>query len=216
MRVAAAPRWTHSRHRHRFTQSAPRILVFMHEVGSGGFGIRYYNADGSRASLCGNASLCTAQSAIRLGLATPGERFHFTSDSGEISAVVTPDGLATIRLAPVEQLQLNASEGATRLASELRIGYAVVGVPHLVVEVADIDAVDVDQRGRELRHGAIRAPAGANVNFVSRLTTGLEVTRARWRMRTFERGVEGETLACGTGAVVMPRATAQQTTRLGL
>jgi diaminopimelate epimerase len=77
---------------------------------------------------------------------------------------------------------------------ERAIGFATVGVPHLVVLVDDVEAVDLPKRGRELRHHAAVGPGGANVNFVSPSASG-------WAMRTFERGVEAETLACGTGAV---------------
>lgn len=82
-----------------------------------------------------------------------------------------------------------------RLASgETWIGYALVGVPHLVVRVDDVATVDVVDRGRPLRHEA-SLTNGANVNFVSPRASG------GWSIRTFERGVEGETLACGTGAI---------------
>jgi diaminopimelate epimerase len=82
-----------------------------------------------------------------------------------------------------------------RLADGERwIGFAVAGVPHLVVRVEDVDRVDVVGRGRPLRYDSSLAK-GANVNFVSPDGDG------GWRIRTYERGVEGETLACGTGAV---------------
>jgi len=68
-------------------------------------------------------------------------------------------------------------------------------VPHLIVLVDDVDAVALMERGRALRFDPALAPEGANINFVSTDGTGL------WRMRTYERGIEGETLACGTGAV---------------
>ena len=75
------------------------------------------------------------------------------------------------------------------------MGFSVAGVPHLVVRVDDVSTVDVVGRGRPLRSHPAAGPAGANVNFVSPNGSG------GWRIRTFERGVEGETLACGTGAV---------------
>ncbi len=169
-------------------------VVFIAESDDAQFAIRYYNADGTRASLCGNASLCAAQSAVRLGLAAREQMFHFMSDAGLISASIDADGIAAIRLAPVTALETAASEGAA--PHEIRIGYAVVGVPHLVVQVDDVSAIDVAGRGRILRYGAQRAPEGANVNFVSPGGAAGE-----WRIRTYERGVEGETYACGTGSV---------------
>jgi diaminopimelate epimerase len=80
-------------------------------------------------------------------------------------------------------------------AGEARLGYARVGVPHVVVEIADIETADVTGRGPELRNHRALQPDGANANFVAKRSDGAFV------YRTFERGVEGETLACGTGAV---------------
>ena len=169
-------------------------VVFIADAPDALFAIRYYNADGSRASLCGNASLCAAQSAVKLGLASRQQMFHFMSDAGRIEASIDADGAASVRLAPVTALELDAPEGLA--PREARIGFAVVGVPHLVVLVGDVAAIDVAARGRILRFGTIRAPVGANVNFVSRGSVA-----GHWRIRTYERGVEGETYACGTGAV---------------
>ncbi|MBC7843539.1 MAG: diaminopimelate epimerase [Gemmatimonadaceae bacterium] len=169
-------------------------VVFIAESDEAQFAIRYYNADGTRASLCGNASLCAAQSAVRLGLVAREQTFHFMSDAGRIAAAIDAQGVASVRLAPVTALEAAASEGLA--PREQRIGYAVVGVPHLVVLVADVAAMDVAGRGRILRYGVTRAPAGANVNFVS-----VGATPGSWRIRTYERGVEAETFACGTGAV---------------
>ena len=169
-------------------------VVFIAESADSLFTIRYYNADGSRATLCGNASLCAAQSAVKLGLAVCEQMFHFMSDSGRIDASAGSSGSATVRLAPVTALEFAAAEILT--PPEIRAGYAVVGVPHLVVLVADVAAIDVAGRGRMLRYGAARAPAGANVNFVSG-----DAASATWKIRTYERGVEAETYACGTGAV---------------
>ncbi len=169
-------------------------IVFIVDAPGVAFGIRYYNADGSRATLCGNASLCAAQSAVMLGLAIREQMFHFMSDAGSIAASVDGGGAASVRLAAVMSLETAATEVCR--AGELRIGFAVVGVPHLVVLVADLSAVEVAQRGRDLRYGADRAPAGANVNFVTPGSGSNE-----WRIRTYERGVEAETYACGTGAV---------------
>ena len=169
-------------------------VVFISDSAEADFAIRYYNADGSRAALCGNASLCAAQSAVRLGLTVRDRMFHFMSDAGLIAASVDGDGTATVRLAPVTALERDAAEELA--PPESRIGYAVVGVPHLILLVADVAAIDVARRGRILRYGPARAPAGANVNFVSAGNLAGE-----WRIRTYERGVEAETYACGTGAI---------------
>ena len=154
------------------------------------FRMRYHNSDGSLASLCGNAALCSTRLAVELGLAPP-EGFRFASDAGVISARLA-GGLPEIDLAPVAGLRAVAP--LQPAGSELRLGFAVAGVPHVVAEVPDVESVDVVRRGAALRHDPA-LPDGANVNFVARAGDGA------WYMRTFERGVEGETLACGTGAV---------------
>jgi len=154
------------------------------------FSIRYLNRDGSLALLCGNASLCSVRLAGELGIVSEGEDFEFGTGAGAARGRFTASG-PEIDLQPVEQLTEKAEIRPSN--GETRIGFAMVGVPHVVVQVPDVEAVDVDGRGRPVRHDPWLV-AGANVNFVSR--AGDE-----WLMRTYERGVEAETLACGTGAV---------------
>src|SRR2546422_405083 len=86
---------------------------------------------------------------------------------------------------------------------ERQAALGTVGVPHLVVLVEDVELVDVVSRGRLLRSDPVLGPAGANVNFISPAGRASD-----WRMRTYERGVEDETLACGTGAVAAACALA--------
>jgi diaminopimelate epimerase len=154
------------------------------------FRMIYYNADGSRASMCGNAALCCTRLATALGAG--GERgLEFETDSGPVRGRVV-SGRPEIDLAPVTIVRPEAPVSAS--AGERRIGYAIAGVPHLTVLIDDVERADIDGRGRALRWAKELAPAGANANFVARSDRG-------WAMRTYERGVEGETLACGTGAV---------------
>lgn len=166
-------------------------VVFVEPDGEQAFRIRYFNRDGSRGELCGNASLCTTNLGVRLGLGRP-EGFAFGTDVGPVRARLV-DGTPEIDLQPWHDLR--ADSGIVLEPGEERIGYVNTGVPHLVVLVGDADAVDLPTRGARLRRHPRTMPAGANVNFVSRAASG------KWRMRTFERGVEGETMACGTGAV---------------
>ena len=116
--------------------------------------------------------------------------FTIATDSGEVTARFS-DGRPEIDLQPVIDVQ--DCFAASLEPGEARIGFALVGVPHLVVLVSDVDRAPVVERGRALRHHS-KLTHGANVNFVSRSSGG-------WRIRTYERGVEAETLACGTGAV---------------
>jgi diaminopimelate epimerase len=165
-------------------------LVLLEPSSRADYRMTYLNSDGSRADLCGNASLCSARLASELGLLTAAD-FHIETDAGILSARLLEDG-PEIDLQPVTDVRANLP---FRLASgELSIGFALAGVPHLVVRVEDVAAVDVRDRGRPLRHDP-SLEHGANVNFVSLDPAGA------WWIRTYERGVEGETLACGTGAV---------------
>jgi diaminopimelate epimerase len=165
-------------------------VVFMEDDGSETFKITYLNRDGSLAELCGNASLCSTRLAVHLGIAGPAG-FRFRTDAGAISARMAGDD-PEIDLKPARGLELEPRIPVS--PGESRIGYADTGVPHLVVAVEELDSAPVVARGRELRHDKT-LPAGANVNFVAKTGDG------RWGMRTYERGVEAETLACGTGAV---------------
>lgn len=155
------------------------------------FGMRYYNRDGSLAEMCGNAALCSSRLARDLGIVGD-EDFTFETSSGPVTARFA-GGTPEVDMIPVTELR--PAFGTPLEPGEQRAGFARVGVPHLVVLCADVRDVDVTGRGRQLR----RLPQlrdGANVNFVS--GTGPE---GQWAMRTYERGVEDETLACGTGTV---------------
>ena len=154
--------------------------------------VRYYNSDGGRAALCGNATLCATRLAAELGIARAGE-FALDTDSGRLPVRMTGDR-PEIDLGAVSDVRLSVP-GIAPGPGERRVGFAVAGVPHLVVLEDDVETVDVRNRGAQLRSHPALGLAGANVNFVSPVAGG------RWRIRTFERGVEGETLACGTGAV---------------
>ena len=150
----------------------------------------YLNADGSRADLCGNATLCTARLARELGVVRD-EEFRIETDSGVLGARFVDDA-PEIDPLPVSEVRPDA--GIPLGAGERRMGFALAGVPHLVIVVDDLEAVDVVGRGRPLRrHPSLKA--GANVNFVRKAGDGT------FEYRTYERGVEAETLACGTGAV---------------
>ena len=164
-------------------------VVFLERHPEVDFRMRYYNADGSRASLCGNAALCSSRLAVNLGAVRP-DGFRFATDAGVLAGRIR-EGLPEIDLGPVGDIQVDV--GIELGAGESRMGYALAGVPHAVIECSDVEAIDLAERGRRVRWDA-HFPEGANVDFVSPAPGG-------WRMRTYERGVEGETLACGTGAV---------------
>lgn len=149
----------------------------------------FFNADGSPAEMCGNGGRCAARYALDQGLAGP--RMVFDTLAGPIRAWV--DG-------PLVKLEMVPPKGAYRdLTLEAPGGPVTLhgvntGVPHAVVPVADLETAPVRELGRALRFHGHFAPAGTNVNFMT-------VHEGELRVRTYERGVEDETLACGTGAV---------------
>jgi diaminopimelate epimerase len=168
-------------------------IVFFSRPHEGIVDIRYYNSDGSGGELCGNATLC----AVRLAQLLGGSADHLTvrTDAGDVDARLV-DGLPEIDLEDVSDVTPDFP-AIPPTGAERRIGFAMVGVPHIVIEVPDVSAVDVIGRGREIRRHRSLA-MGANVNFVAPPDPD---DSGGWSIRTYERGVEGETLACGTGAV---------------
>lgn len=166
-------------------------VVFVEQAGEADVRMRYYNSDGSEAALCGNASLCSTRLAVQLGLGRA-SGFTLHTAAGALKARIR-DGLPEVDLEPVREVRPDASDLGIR-SGERRLAYALVGVPHVVVDIPDVESADVTGRGPELRHHP-KLRDGANVNFVSRRPDG------SFAYRTYERGVEDETLACGTGAV---------------
>jgi len=167
-----------------------------------------YQPDGGTAEMCGNGARCVAAwTADRLGL-DAGTEILIETPAGVRPAIVGEDeaeiGMGRIRFDP-ESVPLAREEPL--IAEEIE-GYEVTavntGVPHAVVFVEDVNAVDLETMAPPIRHGDV-FPEGANVT----LAAG---RGSEFDQRTFERGVEGETLACGTGAVAV-LAAAQ---RLGL
>ncbi len=171
------------------------------------YSIRYFNRDGTLAEFCGNAALCSVRLADILGvISNPGEPFNFHSSSGMISGGIRSVGAASDdpKVSMPQPVETKATCDIALAHGEQRIGFTRVGVPHLVVVASDLESVPIVPRGRELRmHPSLRS--GANVNFVQQLGPG------RWAMRTYERGVEAETLACGSGAVAVAALLAEWT-----
>lgn len=150
---------------------------------------RFYNADGSEAEMCGNGARCAARFAVLQGMAGPS--LTLETLAGVIHCEVT-DRSARVQLPQVGDLRLHLEiplPGET-----LRGHFLRVGVPHTVIPVEDLKTVAVSRLGREVRFHPLFQPAGTNVNFIS-----VANPHELW-IRTYERGVEDETLACGTGS----------------
>ena len=152
----------------------------------------FFNMDGSQAEMCGNAALCATRLAAWLELA-PAAGMVLETDSGEVETRCLEGGGERAEILLPKVGEITAPE-IPLAKGELAIHLTRVGVPHLVVEVEDLAGTPILDRGRVLRAHAKAGAAGANVNFVAAEPSG-------WAMRTYERGVEAETLACGTGAV---------------
>lgn len=165
-------------------------VVFLKPDSDESFSIRYYNSDGSLGELCGNATLCATRLANELGIISAPE-ISIKTDAGVITARMS-NGLPEIDLAPVSEVQLEVPD-IPRLDREQALGFARAGVPHIVIIDEDVETADIIGRGSRVRRDRSLRD-GANVNFLSE-------TGGTWSVRTYERGVEGETLACGTGAV---------------
>ena len=161
------------------------------------FRMRYRNADGSLATMCGNGARCLARFAARAGLGTDDAdgtvRLAFDTDGGPYRARVVGRAAS----GPVE-LDVPPPRDFGRADVDGDVLQIWTGTEHAVVFTPDVDAADVDGMGPRLRHDAAFAPAGTNVNFVEVVAAGAS---PRVRARTFEKGVEAETLACGTGAM---------------
>ncbi|HEX5438193.1 MAG TPA: diaminopimelate epimerase [Gemmatimonadaceae bacterium] len=158
------------------------------------FRMRYFNRDGSCGAACGNATLCITRLAAILG-AAPAEEMRIESDTGILHTRLVAQH-PEVELQPVHRV--SPSVEIAREPQERRAGFALAGVPHLVVLCDDVERIDVAHRGAQLRRDAVLGEDGANVDFVSPRPTE---RGAGWSMRTYERGVEAETLACGTGAI---------------
>jgi len=165
------------------------MLLVPSPSGRADFAWRFWNSDGSDAEMCGNGARCFARFIQRLtGWTKPTVRFETTA--GVITAGFQGDRV-TVNLTAPEGLKLRETVKVS--SGELEVSSLNTGVPHAVVFVPDADQAMVQQLGGELRYHAHFKPRGTNVNFA-------EVKGPNFiRVRTYERGIEGETLACGTG-----------------
>lgn len=156
------------------------------------FRMRYRNSDGRVAGMCGNGARCAVRFAADTGIVPPSGVVEFESDRGVHRAEIEESGEVRVWLQdPVVQFLDKALDLG---ASQIRASLVDTGVPHAVVFVDDLSDGEFERSAPALRHHPGLGPAGANADFVRACGGGLE-------LRTWERGVEGETLACGTGAV---------------
>jgi diaminopimelate epimerase len=186
---AAAPEFVRAVCRRRHSIGADGVIIIV-PSSSCDFAWKFFNADGSVAEMCGNGARCVARYAAVHGIA--GTAMAFETLAGVIRAEVV-GARVRIRLSPPREMQLDLKvpvDGEKVLLHSIN-----TGVPHVVCFVDDIEGAPVRDLGARIRYHHRFQPAGTNVNFVAQSGGGM------LQIRTYERGVEDETYACGTGTV---------------
>jgi diaminopimelate epimerase len=166
-------------------------LIFIENSTIADFSWNFYNADGSIAEMCGNGSRCAARFAYRHNIA--GKKMKLETLAGIVEMeICAEDDVVRVKMTqPCDfRFELSLELGGEERPAQ----YVNTGVPHVVIFTEE-DDVPVVSWGRKIRYHQLFEPKGANVNFVRLLPDG------RLKVRTYERGVEDETMACGTGAV---------------
>lgn len=167
----------------RFGIGADGLMTLECDPAGTDFYMRYYNSDGGESTMCGNGGRCIARFADQLGIG--GRIKRFNSSDGLHEAELLGDGRIRLRMIDVAAVEPLADD---------RSWFVFTGSPHYVELADDVMSVDVAGRGAEIRRRPeYAATGGTNVDFVQVAGPG------QLRVRTFERGVEAETLACGTG-----------------
>jgi diaminopimelate epimerase len=169
---------------------ADGILLLEKASNRADFRMRYFNADGGEAEMCGNGARCFARFANKVTGA--GGKISFETPAGVISAELNGD-LVTLQMTEPTDLRLKVR--LPSVSEKRTIHFINSGVPHVVIPVSEVDQVDVRREGAAIRYHEMFSPKGANVNFIEKREPN------KIAVRTYERGVEDETLACGTGVV---------------
>ncbi len=162
----------------RFGIGADGLMLLNHKDGYD-FEMKYYNADGRESTMCGNGGRCLTRFAYDMGIHK--DLFHFLAVDGEHEAEIADHGWIRLKMQDVDGISSHLGDFVLN-----------TGSPHYVKQVYDITKLDVYSEGKEIRNSEPFAEKGINVNFVESFDKYIMV-------RTFERGVEDETLSCGTG-----------------
>jgi diaminopimelate epimerase len=176
--------------RRRLSIGADGLILIIPSAGCD-FRMRYFNADGSEADMCGNGGRCAARFAREHGIA--GDAMLFESRSGKHSAAIVDEQNVRLAMPDPRAMLLNVEIHVK--GEKLEVHRINTGVPHAVVEVDDLSEHPVVEMGRAIREHRAFVPDGTNADFVRAVGDHMI------ELRTYERGVEDETLACGTGAV---------------
>lgn len=155
-------------------------LMLLNPHSSYDFEMKYYNADGKEGSMCGNGGRCLVKFAYHMGIHK--NEYKFIAIDGEHEAEIDDDGIVSLKMKDVYSVEENHGDYILN-----------TGSPHLVKIVSDVMELDVYRKGMDIRYSAAYAKEGINVNFVEQQSDDSIM------VRTYERGVEDETLSCGTG-----------------
>ncbi|MGA9177686.1 MAG: diaminopimelate epimerase [Desulfobacterales bacterium] len=174
-------------------------VILVENTGNADFKWRFFNSDGSVAEMCGNGARCVARFAYLNNIA--GSNMSFETLAGLVKAEVIEE---RVKVKMTDPFDLE-TDVAIELKNGLTSIYSInTGVPHVVMVKNSIDDIDIVKTGREIRYHDRFSPAGTNVNFVCHVKDNTIA------IRTYERGVEDETLACGTGAAASAIVMAQK------
>jgi len=159
-------------------------LILLENDNSTDFKMVYYNSDGNQSSMCGNGGRCLVAFAKSLGIIK--NKATFIATDGLHHATISDDGIVSLQMKDVDEVRIED-------------GYVFLdtGSPHHVQLVEDLEHFEVKEKGAAIRYGELYGKAGSNVNFVSQKSADT------FSLRTYERGVEDETLSCGTGATAV-------------
>ena len=174
----------------RFGIGGDGLIAVEPATADGEVRMRYYNSDGGEAEMCGNGARCFTAFVHHLSNGSV-KQLRFETLAGIILGQVHADGSITVQLTTPQGMKLHVLSPDEQLPAPVH--FVNTGVPHAVAFLDDVDHIDIMKLGAYLRYHKAFAPAGTNANFACVLSP------QHLKLRTYERGVEGETLACGTG-----------------
>lgn len=163
-------------------------LMLLEDEISYNFKMVYYNSDGHQSSMCGNGGRCITAFAKHLGMIT--DKCRFLAVDGPHDAVLLPNDIVSLKMNDVKNIEINGDHF-----------YMNTGSPHYVIKTEKVSSINVVEEGRKIRNNDRFKEEGTNVNFIEKGEDHIYV-------RTYERGVEDETLSCGTGVTAAALAAA--------
>lgn len=159
-------------------------LILLENDAQTDFKMVYYNSDGNESSMCGNGGRCIVSFAQKLGVIS--NRTTFIATDGLHHATIQENGIVSLQMKDVDEVKIESD-----------YVFLNTGSPHHVLLVDDLENYDIKTNGAEIRYSDLYGKEGSNVNFVK------QIAENHYAVRTYERGVEDETLSCGTGVTAV-------------